>query len=153
MLRTVVGTTTAAVLTAIGGMHVLWTATPWPWHSDSEFRSAVFGSSESTAPLASYLLMGGALVGAGALVLSQAGLVPRVGPDRLRGGAMYALSGGLLLRGVGGVALNVDASEEFQQLNTFVYAPLCIGLAALTYYVQCSSGADSAVAPRVTRED
>lgn len=144
MFRTVAGTAAAAALAAVGGMHVLWTVTPWPWDSSDELRSAVFGSSDTDVPLVGYVAMGGVMVGAGALVLSQAHLLPRIGSDRLRKVAMYALSAGLFLRGAGGFALNAGATDEFRHLNTVVYIPLCLGLAALTFYVQRVSHPDAA---------
>lgn len=123
----------ATTLAAVGGLHILWAADPWPWDSAVEMRTAVFGSADSDVPKAGYVLMGGVLAGSAAVVASQSRILPRFGSDRLRSAAMYALSGGLLLRGAGGLLLNSGAAEEFQRLNTTVYSPLCLGLAALTF--------------------
>ncbi|MGA9870776.1 MAG: DUF3995 domain-containing protein [Rhodococcus sp. (in: high G+C Gram-positive bacteria)] len=137
MFALLIGVLAAAVLIAIGVLHIVWLRTSWPWNSPAELNSAVFGSSEATPPPAIlYWATGAALVAAGVLVLMQAGAVPALTPEWLRGIAMWALAGVLLLRGVGGYFMNSNASAEFVRLNSYVYSPLCIALAALVVIVQ-----------------
>lgn len=137
MFALLVGIIAAAALITIGVLHIVWLRTSWPWNSPPELNSAVFGSSEATPPPAIlYWATGAALVAAGVLVLMQAGVLPAVTPDWLRGIAMWALAGILFLRGVGGYFMNSNASAEFVRLNSYVYSPLCITLAGLVVVVQ-----------------
>ncbi|MFC9897574.1 DUF3995 domain-containing protein [Nocardia sp. NPDC127579] len=136
MYRRVAGALAATGLAVVGGMHLVWTASPWPWDSGDEFRAAVFGSAETDVPKIGYVLVGLGTFGAAAMVLGQAGALPRIGSDRLRALAMYTLSGVLLVRGSAGYFLNSGASADFRELNTVVYSPLCLVLGGLTLAVQ-----------------
>ncbi|MCF3144115.1 DUF3995 domain-containing protein [Streptomyces platensis] len=133
MVRTVVPVALAMVLTAIGLLHFIWAFSPWPFRDAVTFTKTIGGSDDGVLPPApSTLLVGLALVGGAVLTLMVNESVPGIGPAWLRLVGMYALTAVLLTRGLGGYFMNSGAAAEFQRLNTFVYSPLCLALAALS---------------------
>ncbi|MFJ6616299.1 DUF3995 domain-containing protein [Kitasatospora sp. NPDC091335] len=127
------GGVVAAALAATGVLHAVWAVTPWPFGSAEEFADSVVGQGDGVPPAAACLAVAGAL-GAGAyLVGSEAGVLPAVGPRRLRRAGVRTVAGVLLARGVAGPVLfgRVDErSERFRRLNARYYSPLCVALGA-----------------------
>ncbi|MGW1177200.1 DUF3995 domain-containing protein [Kitasatospora sp. NPDC002543] len=127
------GAAVAAALGVTGVLHAVWAVTPWPLGSPEEFADTVVGKGEGVPPAAACLAVAGAL-GAGAyLVGAEAGVLPRVGPRRLRRAGVRTVAGVLLARGVAGPVVFGRAgerSERFRRLNVRYYSPLCVALGA-----------------------
>ncbi|MCX5206452.1 DUF3995 domain-containing protein [Streptomyces sp. NBC_00237] len=140
LVRTVVPATLATALTGIGGLHLLWTFTPWPLPDATTFSNLIGGEASGTMPpVAPTALVGSALIGSAALTLMVNETLPGVGPERLRRLGVYGLSGVMLLRGVGGYALNRGSTSGFRTWNSALYSPLCIGLGILAGTVAVSA--------------
>ncbi|MFF8275863.1 DUF3995 domain-containing protein [Streptomyces lateritius] len=123
----------AIVLTAIGVLHFIWVFSPWPFKDAMTFTRTIGGSDDGVMPPGpSTALVGLALVGGAVLTLMVNESVPGIGPEWLRLVGMYGLAAVLLARGVGGYFMNSGAAIEFQRLNSFLYSPLCVALAALS---------------------
>ncbi|MFE7591759.1 DUF3995 domain-containing protein [Kitasatospora sp. NPDC057512] len=129
----VAGGVVAAALGATGVLHAVWAVTPWPLGSAEEFADVVVGRGEGVPPVGACLAVAGAL-GAGAyLVGAEAGVLPGVGPRRVRRTGVGVVAGVLLARGVAGPVVfgRVSArSERFRRLNVRYYSPLCVALGA-----------------------
>ncbi|MFJ7911082.1 DUF3995 domain-containing protein [Kitasatospora sp. NPDC096204] len=127
------GGAVAAVLGATGVLHAVWTVTPWPLGSAAEFADAVVGRGDGVPPVSACLAVAGAL-GAGAyLVGAEAGVLPAVGPRRLRRAGVRTVAGVLLARGLAGPVVFgrvSERSERFRRLNARYYSPLCVALGA-----------------------
>jgi hypothetical protein len=133
MVRTVVPAVLTIVLMAIGLLHFVWAFSPWPMKDAMTFTKTIGGSDDGEMPPGpSTVLVGLALVGGAVLTLMVNESVPAIGPDWLRMVGMYGLTVVLLARGLGGYFMNSGAASEFQRLNTFLYSPLCVALAALS---------------------
>jgi hypothetical protein len=133
MVRTVVPAVLTIVLMAIGLLHFIWAFSPWPMKDAMTFTKTIGGSDDGEMPPGpSTALVGLALVGGAVLTLMVNESVPAIGPDWLRLVGMYGLTVVLLARGLGGYFMNSGAASEFQRLNTFLYSPLCVALAALS---------------------
>ncbi|MEV7022160.1 DUF3995 domain-containing protein [Kitasatospora sp. NPDC093558] len=127
------GVAVSAALAGLGALHVVWTVTPWPLRTPEEFADTVVGAGDGLPPAAACLAVAG-LLGAGAyLVAAEAGVLPPAGPRRLRRAGVRAVSGVMLARGIGGLALFgnfVERSERFTRLDSRYYSPLCLALGA-----------------------
>jgi hypothetical protein len=133
MVRTVVPAVLTIVLMAIGLLHFIWAFSPWPMKDAMTFTKTIGGSDDGEMPPGpSTVLVGLALVGGAVLTLMVNESVPAIGRDWLRMVGMYGLTVVLLARGLGGYFMNSGAASEFQRLNTFLYSPLCVALAALS---------------------
>ncbi|MDQ0840669.1 hypothetical protein QFZ68_000349 [Streptomyces sp. V1I6] len=133
MVRTAVPAVLTIVLMAIGLLHFIWAFSPWPMKDAMTFTRTIGGSDDGEMPPGpSTVLVGLALVGGAVLTLMVNESVPAIGPDWLRLVGMYGLTVVLLARGLGGYFMNSGAASEFQRLNTFLYSPLCVALAALS---------------------
>jgi hypothetical protein len=133
MVRTVVPAVLTIVLMAIGLLHFIWAFSPWPMKDAMTFTKTIGGSDDGEMPPGpSTVLVGLALVGGAVLTLMVNESVPAIGPDWPRLVGMYGLTVVLLARGLGGYFMNSGAASEFQRLNTFLYSPLCVALAALS---------------------
>ncbi|MFJ9947715.1 DUF3995 domain-containing protein [Kitasatospora sp. NPDC091207] len=129
----VTGAAVAGVLAATGALHALWTATPWPARSPREFADTVVGTGDGVPPAAACLAVAGLLGTAAYLVGAEAGVLPAVGPRRVRRAGVRAVAGVLLARGAAGpVAFGVRSGRtpRFRRLNTRYYSPLCLALGA-----------------------
>ena len=132
MVRTVVPGVLTIVLAAIGLLHFIWVFTPWPMHDAMTFTKTIAGVDDGEMPSGpSTALVGVALIGGAVLTLMVNGSIPSIGPEWLRLAGMFGLTAVLLTRGLGGYFMNSGAAVEFQRLNTFLYSPLCVALAAL----------------------
>jgi hypothetical protein len=125
----------AGTLVAVGGLHAVWSRSPWPWPDRERFADAVVGVGPDGLPSAAACLGMAGLLGAGAyLVGARGAVVPHRGPRWLRAAGASGVAGALLLRGVAGPALfgsgRVPRSPRFVQLDRRVYAPLCVALGA-----------------------
>ncbi|WP_327676548.1 DUF3995 domain-containing protein [Kitasatospora sp. NBC_00458] len=129
-----VGTAVAGVLAGTGALHALWTVTPWPLRTPEEFADAVVGTGDGVPPAAACAAVAGLLGSAAYLVAAEAGVVPAVGPARLRRAGVRAVSAVMLARGAGGLVVFggglAGHSERFRRLDTRYYSPLCLALGA-----------------------
>ncbi|MFE4973044.1 DUF3995 domain-containing protein [Kitasatospora sp. NPDC056651] len=129
----VAGGVVAGALAATGVLHAVWAVTPWPLRTPEEFADAVVGAGEGVPPARACLVVAGAL-GAGAyLVGAEAGVLPAVGPGRLRRAGVRTVAGVLLARGMAGPVVYgrvSGRSERFRRLNVRYYSPLCVALGA-----------------------
>ncbi|ORT60994.1 hypothetical protein BKD26_05540 [Streptomyces sp. CB03238] len=133
MVRTVAPMALAIALTAIGVLHFIWVFSPWPFKDVMTFTKTIGGSDDGVMPpVPSTVLVGLALIGGAVLTLMVNESIPGIGPAWLRLVGMYGLAVVLLTRGLGGYFMNSGAAIEFQRLNTFLYSPLCVALAALS---------------------
>lgn len=132
MVRTVAPVALAVVLSAIGVLHFIWVFSPWPFKDVVTFTKTIGGSDDGVMPPGpSTFLVGLALIGGAVLTLMVNESIPGIGPAWLRLVGMYGLAVVLLARGVGGYFMNSGAAVEFQRMNTYLYSPLCLALAAL----------------------
>ncbi|MGW1183123.1 DUF3995 domain-containing protein [Streptomyces drozdowiczii] len=143
----------AAVLTADGLLHVLWsTGSTWPAGDARALSYAVLGiDAPFTPPVV--LPLAAALFGGAALVTARArlGRTHRLG--RLLQAGTLAIACGTALRGLAGIGwavglhtgLDAASGDTFQLLNRALYTPLCLLLSAAALRV--AAGKDTA-APR-----
>ncbi|WKX69519.1 DUF3995 domain-containing protein [Streptomyces sp. XD-27] len=130
----------ALVLMAIGLLHFIWAFSPWPMKDAMTFTKTIGGSDDGRMPSApSTVLVGLALIGGAVLTLMVNESIPAIGPEWLRLVGMYGLTAVLLARGLGGYFMNSGAAGEFQRLNSVLYSPLCVALAALGGIVAVSA--------------
>lgn len=125
-------------LAVIGGLHVLWAATPWPLPSRADLARDVVGRrSEDLPPIFAPLsvLVGVLLVAAAYLVVAEAAVLPAVPSSGLVTAGTWAVAAVLALRGVAGFVdsgLGVSqAPPTYRRLDVRVYSPLCLVLALL----------------------
>jgi hypothetical protein len=128
------GVAPAAILAALGALHVAWgTGSSWPFADRARLAAAVVGRREPDFPPArSAFAVSAALLGASAAVAGQAR-----GPDplrRLTRSAAAAAGAAFTARGTVGLArpalLPAGDLPPFRRLNALVYSPLCLGLGA-----------------------
>lgn len=131
------GAVTAGALAAVGGLHAVWARSPWPLPDRAALAEAVAGVGPEEAPTpAMCLAVAGALGAAAYLVGARSGVLPAVGPERLRRAGAGTVAGVLLARGVLGPVVfrgeggRVGRSERFRRLNLRCYSPLCVALGA-----------------------
>ncbi len=127
------GVAVSGALAVVGALHGVWAVTPWPLRTPEEFADAVVGAGEGVPPAAACLGVAGLLGAASYLVAAEAGVVPAVGPARMRRAGVRAVSAVMLARGVGGLTLFgtvVERSERFRRLDRRYYSPLCLALGA-----------------------
>ncbi|RKT18231.1 uncharacterized protein DUF3995 [Streptomyces sp. 1114.5] len=125
------GDVVAGALAAMGALHAVWAVTPWPLRTPEEFADTVVGAGEGVPPAAACVAVAGLLGTAAYLVGAEAGVLPAVGPERVRRAGVRAVAGVLLARGVGGPVLFGQLSERsdrFRRLNVRYYSPLCVAL-------------------------
>ncbi|MGW3041863.1 DUF3995 domain-containing protein [Kitasatospora sp. NPDC001159] len=129
----VAGGVVAAGLGVTGVLHAVWAVTPWPLRTPEEFADAVVGTGDGVPPARACLAVAGLLGAASYLVGAEAGVLPRVGPRRLRRAGVRTVAGVLLARGVGGPVVFgrvSERTERFRRLNVRYYSPLCVALGA-----------------------
>lgn len=127
------GVAVSAALAGVGALHAVWAVAPWPLRTPEEFADTLVGAGDELPPAAACLAVAGLLGTAAYLVAVEAGALPPVGLRRLRRAGVRAVSGVMLARGIGGLALFgnvVERSERFTRLNTRYYSPLCLALGA-----------------------
>ncbi|MFI6155793.1 DUF3995 domain-containing protein [Kitasatospora sp. NPDC051170] len=125
------GVVVAAGMGVVGALHAVWAVSPWPLRTPEEFADVVVGTGEGVPPAAACLGVAGLLGAASYLVAAEAGVVPAVGPARVRRAGVRTVSAVMLARGVGGLALFgtvVERSERFRRLDRRYYSPLCLAL-------------------------
>ncbi|RKE18863.1 DUF3995 domain-containing protein [Streptomyces sp. TLI_171] len=125
----------AGALTAIGGLHAVWSHSPWPCRDRTEFAELVVGVRPERVPSAGLCLGVAGLLGSAAyLVGARGGVLPAAGPRRLRAAGAAGVAGVLLARGVGGPVLfgsgRVGRSARFVRMDRRLYSPLCVALGA-----------------------
>ncbi|MEV8325047.1 DUF3995 domain-containing protein [Kitasatospora sp. NPDC059811] len=141
----VTGAAVSGVLAATGALHAVWAVTPWPLRTPEEFADTVVGAGDGPPSPAACVAVAGLLGTAAYLVGAEAGVLPAVGPRRLRRAGVRAVAGVMLARGAGGLVLfgrAVERSERFKRLDTRYYSPLCLALAAGTAVVAGAGGAE-----------
>ncbi|MEV7401542.1 DUF3995 domain-containing protein [Streptomyces sp. NPDC091267] len=128
----------AAVLTADGLLHVLWsTGRTWPAGDAATLSYAVLGIDVPFAPPV-VLPLAAVLFGGAALVTARARLGRAHRAGRLLQAGTLAVAGGTALRGLAGIGwaaglrtgLDAEAGDTFPLLNWTLYTPLCLLLAA-----------------------
>lgn len=128
----------AAVLTADGLLHVLWsTGSTWPARDAASLSYAVLGiDAPFTPPVV--LPLAAALFGGAVLVTARARLGRSHRLGRLLQAGTLAVACGTALRGLAGLGwaaglrtgLDAGAGDTFHLLNWSLYTPLCLLLAA-----------------------
>lgn len=132
--RTASTRTASAALLAIGGLHVLWaTGSRWPLPDRDQFAETIAGRPAGKAPgPAACLAVAGLLTTAAALVAGRPRQVPAL--SRIGSAGVVTVLG---TRGALGLAGRTDlvspgsTSKRFRELDRRIYAPLCVGIAAL----------------------
>ncbi|WP_405013531.1 DUF3995 domain-containing protein [Kitasatospora sp. NBC_01539] len=129
----VAGAVTAGALAVVGGLHGVWARGSWPLADRAELADAVVGVAPEEAPTAAMCGAVAGLLGAAAyLVGARSGVLPAVGPERLRRAGAGTVAGVLLARGVLGPVVFggglVPRTERFRRLELRCYAPLCVAL-------------------------
>ena len=136
----VVAVVTALVLAALGALHLVWVASPWPLSSREEFARTVVGKEASDVVDLSFfrpatVAVAAALGAAAYLVAVAGGAVASSVPDRLVGVGVWGVAAVLLLRGLGGLVMSGlglgDAPAAFRRLDLAAYSPLCLALGGL----------------------
>ncbi|HET9654995.1 MAG TPA: DUF3995 domain-containing protein [Kineosporiaceae bacterium] len=123
----------ASGLAAIGVLHAVWSVTPWPLADRESFARVVVGVPVEQSPSPGLALMvAGLLVAAGYLVASGGLPALRIGPRWVLVAGRYVVAGVLLLRGAGGVVLDLAGSPaapaDFVRFDLMLYSPLCLAL-------------------------
>ncbi|KDN85735.1 DUF3995 domain-containing protein [Kitasatospora cheerisanensis] len=119
----------AGTLAAVGALHLVWARSPWPCRDRERFAELVVGVGPEQLPSAGACLGVAGLLGAAAgLVGSRGGVLPPVGPRRLRTAGAAAVAGVLLARGLAGPVAFARRSPAFVRLDRRLYAPLCLAL-------------------------
>ncbi|MFE1594404.1 DUF3995 domain-containing protein [Nocardia sp. NPDC058705] len=139
--------TTAALLTAAGLLHAVWTVSPWPWKTQLDLAHAAMGWTKDEPPpsrwfIPACLAVTAALTTAGYVVLLRAGVWDSPFPDWMVTTASWIVAGILLARAASGFIDPTSGSPEspaiYQRLNRRVYSPLCVLLGGLTAVVAVS---------------
>lgn len=130
----------AGGLLAAGALHAVWVFSPWPLDSRAQFAAVVVGVEEAQLPSGPLTLaVAGALGAAAGLVLTGARPASRFGRARPVRAGLWAVSGVLAARGLGGLAASGlalgSAPPEFRHWDLLLYSPLCVVLGGLTGYV------------------
>lgn len=129
-----VGLTAAAVMTSLGAVHFAWArGSAWPFADRARLAAAVDGVGEPQFPgRAMTYGVSGALFAAGALVAAAAR-----GPESPRSLARppaTAVAAVFAARGLVGLVhprlLPAGELPPFARLNTLIYSPLCLAIAA-----------------------
>ncbi|WP_158071911.1 DUF3995 domain-containing protein [Kitasatospora sp. CB01950] len=121
----------AGTLAAVGGLHAVWSRSPWPCRDREQFADLVVGVAPDRLPSAPACLGVAGLLGTAAyLVAARGGALPAAGPRRLRTAGSAAVAGVLLTRGLAGPLAFAHRSPAFVRLDRRVYAPLCLALGA-----------------------
>lgn len=131
-MRHVAAGVASSALAAIGIVHIAWgRGSAWPLGDREGLADAVVGSPAVPGPASCYLV-GGAVLAAGALVAGAGGA------GRAATAARWGVTTALGARGVLGGRVATKAlglprpSQRFVDLDTRIYRPLCLTLAALT---------------------
>ncbi|MGW8780766.1 DUF3995 domain-containing protein, partial [Streptomyces sp. NPDC055796] len=95
----------AGGLLAAGALHVVWVFSPWPLRSRAEFAAVVVGVEEARLPSGPLTLAVAGALGAAARLVATAARPPgRFGAGRPVRAGLWAVSGTLAARGLGGLA-------------------------------------------------
>ena len=143
----VVAVVTALVLAALGALHLVWVASPWPLSSREEFARTVVGKEQSDVDPSFFrpatVAVAAALGAAAYLVAVKGGAVTSSAPDPLVTLGVWGVATVLLLRGLGGLVVSGlrlgDAPAVFRRLDLAAYSPLCLALGTLATAVALSS--------------
>ncbi|WP_157882161.1 DUF3995 domain-containing protein [Streptomyces rubellomurinus] len=132
------GVAVSAAMAAVGVLHAVWAVTPWPVRDPKEFAETMIGEGDEMPPPVACLAVAGMFGTASYLVASEAGVVPAVGPKALRRLGLRTVSGVMLGRGIGGLALFgtvIGRTDRFLRMDRRYYSPLCLALGAGTALV------------------
>jgi hypothetical protein len=133
-----IATATAAVLLAIGGLHVYWLlGGRWPGRDAASLNAKVVGGrSGAGARMPRRLptaVVSAALIGVALGALAARGVIALPLPGTVRA-LTWVAAGALAVRGIGGFfdrwLRPHTAALPFARLNVRIYSPLCVALAA-----------------------
>ncbi|MDX8031410.1 DUF3995 domain-containing protein [Lentzea sp. BCCO 10_0856] len=128
---TVLGLGTAAVLTLVGALHVVWMFSPWPLRTREQFASRVVGVPVEKLPSGPATGAVAVLLGVAAyIVAGRVGVAPMPGPTWLAAVGTAGVAAVFLLRGAGGLVVSSRQDTDFARLDQRIYSPLCLVLAA-----------------------
>ncbi|MGK2948886.1 MAG: DUF3995 domain-containing protein [Acidimicrobiales bacterium] len=125
------GSVAAIVLAGGAIVHGLWArGSTWPVASREELADLVVGRRPMPGPLAC-ATVSTALAGAAA-VTAHSSMTGRSKPGRWTRAAATAVSGVLLVRGIGGAVVDAgNVAPEFRRWNRRLFSPLCVVLGLL----------------------
>jgi hypothetical protein len=120
-----------------GALHVAWAFSPWPLSTWREWNRTVMGTDDPTPRsglewVVPCFVIAGLLLAAAYIVITRAGLLPRLGPWWALRIAAWCVVVVLLGRGVLGFVVPVPADLPAHDWNLFLYSPLCLVLAGLS---------------------
>ncbi|GGQ50784.1 DUF3995 domain-containing protein [Kitasatospora griseola] len=119
----------AGTLAALGGLHAVWSRSPWPCRDRDRFADLVVGVAPEQLPSAQACLGVAGLLGTAAyLVAARGGALPAIGSRRLRTTGTATVAGVLLTRALVGPLAFAHRTPAFVHLDRRVYAPLCLAL-------------------------
>ena len=127
MWNDIAALTTAAILAAIGLLHLAWSRTPWPAADFRTLSDHVYGGAAMPGKGPCIVVGTGLLAGAYCL-LAETDLVPEIAPHPLFRLGIWALSALLLVRAIAGPAFSLRGTAEFRHWNLLAYSPLCLAL-------------------------
>ncbi|MGY6501003.1 MAG: DUF3995 domain-containing protein [Acidimicrobiales bacterium] len=125
------GTTTAAVMALISGLHVVWAnGIPFPFRSTDRLNDAVLGGA-SNSPSAAECYGVAVALAVGSTAVHRAGSSGGRGSRLLSTGVVVVLGarGALGLAGATHRLVPGATSSTFRRLDRWVYSPLCLALA------------------------
>ena len=126
-----VGLGVAAILLVIAGLHAYWAAGgTWPAATEADLAESVVGKPGTKMPPPFLTAAVAALLVLAAVAVMVRANAWRVTPRWLPVWATWAVSGILLLRGIGGILSDLVGGLEhrFARLDLILYSPLCVGL-------------------------
>ena len=126
-----VGLGVASILLVSAGLHAYWAAGgTWPAATEVELAETVVGGPGTKMPAAPLTAAVAALLVLAAVVVLASAGTWAVAPPRILVWATWALSGTLLLRGIGGIVADLLGGLEhrFARLDIVLYSPLCVAL-------------------------
>jgi hypothetical protein len=134
-------------LLAIGVLHAIWTFSPWPMATWTEFAHTLLGAVDGRVPPelpALSALLAAALFVAAYAVVSRAGLVPEFRPRWFYQASIWIVGSVLLLRGtIGGFLTSglrlQEAPDSYYRADLLVYSPTCVVLGAIIISVAVSA--------------
>ena len=127
MWHDIAAVTTAALLAAIGLLHLAWSRIPWPAADFRTLSDHVYGGGAMPGK-GPCVAVGSGLLAAAYCLLAETGTVPEIAPHPLFRFGIWALTALLLARALVGPALSLRGTPQFRRWNLLAYSPLCLVL-------------------------